>query len=183
MKKFAALLILLILPTCIAMDISVNAPSEVKKGDLFTVDIYANNVSNCGGLECNIYLSDNLIVENVIPYDVGADYNLTINKNKSAVIQYAFLTHPKNNDFKVGEFKIRALKSGNATIAIKVIASDSEGNAIKIPRKVINLKIISNNSQEVNNTKIKKNKIFLFNPIIFVSIIILIGIIIYIIKK
>ncbi|XRP96553.1 hypothetical protein ACO3UB_06280 [Methanocaldococcus sp. 16A] len=178
MKKFAALLIFLILPTCMAIDVSVKAPSEVKKGDLFVVEVYANNVSNCGGLECNIYLSNNLVVDNVISYDVGADYNLTINKNRSAAIQYVFLTNPKNEDFKVGEFKIKALECGNATITIKAKASDSEGNAIKIPQKTVNLKIISNSTQ-----KVEKNESFSFNPIMVIFAVLLIGLIAYIIKK
>ncbi|AEF96101.1 hypothetical protein [Methanotorris igneus] len=180
MKKFAALLILLILPTCMAIDISVNAPPKVKKGDLFTVEVYANNVSSCGGLECNIYLSDNLVVDDVITYDVGADYNLTMtmNKNRSAAIQYAFLTNPKNEDFKVGEFKIKAIKSGNATITIKAVASDSEGNAIKIPQKTVNLKITSNSTQ-----KTEKNDSFLFNPITIIFAVLLVGLVAYIIKK
>ncbi|AIJ05240.1 hypothetical protein JH146_0390 [Methanocaldococcus bathoardescens] len=178
MKKFGALLILLMLPTYMAMDISVNAPYEVKKGDLFVVEVYVNNVSNCGGLECNIYLSDNLRVEDVIAYDVGADYNLTINKNRSAAIQYVFLTNPKNNDFKVGEFKIKALECGNATITIKAKASDSEGNAIKIPQKTVKLKITSDSIQ-----KVEKNESFSFNPIIVIFAVLLVGLVAYIIKK
>ncbi|CAB3288516.1 conserved exported protein of unknown function [Methanocaldococcus lauensis] len=177
MKKFL-LFIFFILPVCVAIDISTNMPSEVKEGEIFNLEVYAKNVSNCGGLECDIYLSDNLLVTNVTSYNVGADLNLTIKKNRSAAIQYAFLNNPKNGDFKVGEFKIKALKCGNATITIKAIASDSEGNAIKIPQKTVNLKITSGESQ-----KVEKRESYSFNPVIVIFAVLLVGLIAYIIIK
>ncbi len=178
MKKKLILLLVLMFQICFAVDISVNAPSKVQQGEIFTLEVYAKNVSNCGGFECDLYVSNNLKILNVTSYNVGADYNLTINKNSFAAIQYAFLTNPKNEDFKVGEFKIKALKSGNATIVVKAVASDSEGNAIKIPEKVINLKVESN---QVNEEK--KETGFSFNIVVVIFAIILVGILIYMIRK
>ncbi len=183
MRKYMALLIFFILPTCMALDISVKAPSEVKKGEVFTVEIYAKNVSNCGGLQCNIYVSDNLMIEKVINYNVGADLNLTKNNNNSALIQYAFLNKPKNGDFKVGDVIIKALKPGNAWIEIKAVGSNSEGNAIKIPLKTLELKVLNISNTSKN---LEENSTFSFNSTllaILIIIIVLIGVIAYIVKK
>ncbi|XRO77408.1 hypothetical protein ACO3VM_02445 [Methanocaldococcus sp. 10A] len=183
MRKYMALLIFFMLPTCMALDISIKAPLEIKKGDTFTVEIYAKNVSNCGGLQCNIYVSDNLVIEKVINYNVGADLNLTKNNNNSALIQYAFLNKPKNGDFKVGDVIIKALKPGNAWIEIKAVGSDSEGYAIKIPYNTLKLKVLnmSNTSQNL-----EENSTFSFNStllVILIIIVVLVGVIAYIVKK
>ncbi|XRO75125.1 hypothetical protein ACO3TA_07020 [Methanocaldococcus sp. 28A] len=183
MRKYIALLIFFILPSCMALDILVKAPSEVKKGEIFTVEIYAKNVSNCGGLQCNIYVSDNLVIEKVINYNIGADLNLTKNNNNSAFIEYAFLNNPKNGDFIVGDVIIKAIKPGKAWIDVKAVGSNSEGYAIKIPLKTLEVNVlnISNTSQNL-----EKNNTFSFNSTllaILIIIIVLIGAIAYIVKK
>ena len=166
MKKiiFFIALSVLSIPMVLADDIQLNVdmPNKVNKGDNFTIDINVN-LKNCeiAGFECAMKLPiedvDNIkigrVIENEqIKKDAGKLYE--IRKGDSAVlIKFTTFENPLNSDFHLMTINAVALKEGNVSITFKSRASDENGNSIPV-EKTVNLEIIDNNKTETSNRNV-----------------------------
>ncbi|AXI25385.1 cellulosome anchoring protein cohesin region [Methanofervidicoccus sp. A16] len=146
--------------------LKVDMPKKIEIGKNFTIDVDVNLNRNISGFECKIdtpiYGAEciqfiNATGNEKIKEKAGRFYLLDL-KNNSVFIRFVLLDKPLNSDFHLITVKGRALKKGNLTIRFSAVASDENGNAIKISPVTYHLEIVGN-SQD-SSKKTEDNNVF-----------------------
>ena len=146
--------------------LNVDMPKKIEVGKNFTIDVYVNLSRNISGFECSIdtpiYGAEyaqfiNATGNEEIKEKAGEFYILNL-ENNSVFIRFALFDQSLNSDFHLITVKGKALKKGNLTIRFTAVASDENGNAIKVSPVTHNLEIVGNNKD--NNEKTGEDNIF-----------------------
>jgi len=167
MKKLLLYILLLSTGTVLALeDISLNVviPEKVSVGENFTIDVYVKLKRNISGFECSIdtpiYGSEYIrfidVTENLELKERAGNFYMLNLENDSVFISFALLDKPLGSDFHLFTVKGEALKEGNLTVRVTVVASDEEGNAIRLPPLTYKLEIVGGNQDK----KEKEENIF-----------------------
>ncbi|WP_421077527.1 cellulosome anchoring protein cohesin region [Methanothermococcus sp. Ax23] len=158
MKKtvFFITIFLLSIPIVLADDVNLNVdmPNKVSKGDNFTINIDVNlKNKDILGFECTVKIPiekvDDIKITGIagneeLKKEAGKFYEIK-KKDSSVSIRFTTFGKPLNSDFHLMTINATALKEGNVTFTFKSIASDENGHRIPVDKKTTDLIIVDNN--------------------------------------